>query len=219
MNLRIIGIHFLPCCSDSFPPCVPSHFLHLIASERKVNNRHRAPAVSRWTTSTDLILFWDVCKFSKGRISSQSLAQQSVSLYHLLSGKKNRFSFLHVLALGSPSAGPDFIELLNNIRWLWSFSQRSYGLMKPGNGNAEMTSWREEGRSGRAEERNYWVNRLMDRQANTESTSSITVKAQTHKHTCNKLHVITLSSWSTYSQCIPLSSLQLLFLRYHLGQD
>lgn len=60
MNLQIIGVHFRPCCADMFPPCVPSHFLRVIAFKRKVrkvNNQRRAPVVSEWTTNTELIFF------------------------------------------------------------------------------------------------------------------------------------------------------------------
>lgn len=52
MNPQIIGVYFLLRCTDIFPPCAPSHFLHLIAFIRKTGPRRSltGPQLQNWSS-------------------------------------------------------------------------------------------------------------------------------------------------------------------------
>lgn len=76
---------------------------------------------------------------------------------------------------------------------------------------------KKEVREGRGE-MNAWMD-WWTKQAQGLSHPSVSKKGHIHTHTANKLHVITLSSWSSYCLCTPNLFLQLLFLRYHLCGD
>lgn len=116
-NRQIIGTHFLPCCVDSFPPGLPSHPLRLIASERRANNRpQRSHGEPR---GTDPTLFSDACQIFKRR---DFIIKPRDRFHHTICrlGKGSVFSFLVMLAPGSPSTDSDITESHHNVAQLCS---------------------------------------------------------------------------------------------------